>query len=177
MSPHWPARAPRRRKNGHAHSCASGSSRYARHCDGIGSTSFNRTRESSALFVARDRGQAGYVLQQDAAPLQVEDAVLAPGLKLPVDAFTRRTDEDAELLLRDVHLGAETAPQRAEPPPQPPRQRLEHRFFHALALPADALAQQLDDLDRDLRLTLEKGQEILPPQHEQFRHLARGRIR
>src|SRR6185369_7715159 len=46
-----------------------------------------------------------------------------------------------------------------------------------LALPADALAQQHHDLDRDLRLAFEEGEEILAPQHEQFRRLAGGGVR
>jgi hypothetical protein len=44
-------------------------------------------------------------------------------------------------------------------------------------LPANALAQQCDDLDRDLRLPLEKGEEVFAPQHEQFAGFARGRVR
>ncbi len=51
------------------------------------------------------------------------------------------------------------------------------RFLHALALPADALAQQRDDLDRDLRLALEEAEKVLAPQHEQFAGFAGGRIR
>src|ERR1700760_878972 len=98
------------------------------------------------LFVARDRGEPGQVLQQDAAALQVEDAILAPGLQLTIDALARGADEDAELLLRDMHLGAEIGGERAEPARQPDRERLQHRFFHALALIADALAPQLDGL-------------------------------
>jgi hypothetical protein len=57
------------------------------------------------------------------------------------------------------------------------RQRLEHRFFHSLAHPADALAQQHDQLDCDPWLPLEKTEKILPPQHEQLGRLAGGRIR
>src|ERR1700761_8862821 len=70
---------------------------------------------SRALFVARDGGEPGHVLQQDAPALQIEDAVLAPGLQLTVDAFARGADEDAELLLRDVDLGAEIGCERTEP--------------------------------------------------------------
>ena len=120
-------------------------------------------------LVARHRGQPVHVLQQDPAALQVQDAVLAPELQLAVDAFAGGADEYAELLLRDVHLGAEIGGQRAEPARQPDRQRLQHRFLHPLALPADPLAQQLDDLDRDARFALEMGEKILAPQHEQFR--------
>ena len=98
---------------------------------------------------------AGHVLQQNPAALQVQNAVLAPLLQLTVDAFARRTDEHAELLLRDMHLGAEIGGQRAEPSRQPYRQRLQHRFLHPLALPANPLAQQLDQLDRDARLAFE----------------------
>src|SRR5262249_17951625 len=104
-------------------------------------------RTKRALFVARDRGQLVEILQQHAAALQIEDAVLAPGLQLAVHALARRADEDAELFLRDVHLRSEIGGERAEAAGQPNRQRLEHRFLHPLALPADALAQQLDDLD------------------------------
>jgi len=57
--------------------------------------------------VARDVVQAGHVLQQDAAALQIEDAVLAPGLQLPGDALACGADEHAELLLRNVDFGAE----------------------------------------------------------------------
>src|SRR5207237_5855847 len=121
---------------------------------------------SMSLFVPRDRGQPAQVLQQDAAALQVQDAVLAPALELTVDAFARSADEHPELFLRDMHFGAEIGGERAEPPCEPDRQWLQHRFLHPLALPADALTQQLDDLDRDLRLALEMAQEILTPQHE-----------
>ena len=76
-----------------------------------------------------------------------------------------------------MYLGAEIGGERAEPACQADRQRLQHRFLHPLALPADALAQQLDDLDRDFRLALEMTQEILTPQHEQFGRLAGGRVR
>src|SRR5216683_5937890 len=129
------------------------------------------------LIVARDRGQLVQVLQQDAAALQVQNTVLAPGLQLTVDAFARRADEDPELLLRDVHFRSVVGAERAKPAREADRQRLQHRFFHPLALPADALAQQHDDLDRDLRFAFEMAQEILSSQHEQFRRLARGRIR
>src|SRR5215470_9513371 len=93
----------------------------------------------ATLFVARNRGQPVHVLQQDAAALQVQNAVLAPALQLPVDALARGADENAELLLRDVHLGAEIGGQRTEPAREPHRQRLQHGFLHPLALPADAL--------------------------------------
>src|SRR5262245_58032023 len=98
------------------------------------------------LLVLRDPVQLVEVLQQDAAALQIEDAVLAPGLQLPVDALACGADEDAKLFLGDMDLGTEILGQCAEPPCQPDRQRLQHRFLHPLALPADALAQQLDDL-------------------------------
>src|SRR5207244_10049823 len=104
------------------------------------------------LLVPRHRRQLGHVLQQDTAALQVQYAVLAPELELAVDAFAGGADEDAELFLRDVHLGTEIRRQRAQPAREAHRQRLQHGFFHALALPADALAQQHDDLDRNLRL-------------------------
>src|SRR5579871_2645935 len=129
------------------------------------------------LFVACDRGQLGYVPQQDAAALQVQNAVLPPGLQLAVDALARCADEDAELLLRDMHLGAKIGGERAEPPREPHRQGLQHRFLHPLALPADALAEQLNDLDRDLRLALEMAEKILPPQHYQLGSLTGSRIR
>src|SRR3954462_5503685 len=96
------------------------------------------------------RRQLGHVLQQYPAALQVQNAVLAPELQLAVDALAGGADEDAELLLRDVHLGAEIFAQRAEPSGEAHRQRLQHGFLHPLALPADALAQQHDDLDRHL---------------------------
>src|SRR5437879_1240080 len=121
---------------------------------------------SRPLLVARDRGQTIQVLQQDAAALQVQNAVLAPGLQLAVDAFARGADEHAELFLRDVHFGTEISGERAKPARQADRQRLQHRFLHPLALPADALAQQLDDLDRDLGLALEVAQKILAPQYK-----------
>ncbi len=130
----------------------------------------------SPLFVARHRRQLGHVLQQDAAALQVQNAVLAPVLKLPVDAFARGADEYAQLFLRNVHLGAEIGCQRAKPSRQAYRQRLQHRFLHPLAHPANALAQQHDQLDRDARLALQKAQEIVAPEHEQFGRLARGSI-
>ena len=120
------------------------------------------------LLVPRDRRQLGHVPQQDAAALEIEDRFLAPGLKLAVDALAGGADEDAELLLRDVHLRAEIGGERAEAPREANRQRLEHGLFHALALPADALAQQRDDLDPDLRLALEESEKVFAPQHEQF---------
>src|SRR5271166_5439430 len=60
----------------------------------------HREGGDKGLFVARDRGQLGHVPQQDAAALQVQNAVLAPGLELTIDAFARCADEDAELFLR-----------------------------------------------------------------------------
>src|SRR6185312_9182451 len=85
--------------------------------------------------------------------------------------------EDAELLLRNMHFGPKIGSQRAKPPRETDRQRLQDGFLHPLAHPANALAQQHDQLDRDLRLALEKAEKILPPQYEQFGRLARGRIR
>src|SRR5579871_5937055 len=76
-------------------------------CDRFGICRPGQARLGGALLVVRDYGQLVHVLQQNAAALQVEDAVLAPGLELAIDALARCTDEDAELLLRDVHLGAE----------------------------------------------------------------------
>ena len=67
--------------------------------------------------------------------------------------------------------------QRAEPARQPDRQRLQHRFLHPLALPADALAQQLISLIATLRLAFEKAEKVLAPQHEQFGRLAGRRVR
>src|SRR5438105_6039935 len=107
--------------------------------------------------------------------MATEDAVRC--LRLFADSFARGADEHPELFLRDMHFGAEIGGERAEPPCEPDRQWLQHRFLHPLALPADALTQQLDDLDRDLRLALEMAQEILTPQHEQFGRLAGGRVR
>src|SRR6266404_6504192 len=133
--------------------------------------------KEGTLLVPRHRRQLGHVLQQYPSALQVQDAVLAPELQLTVDAFAGGADEDAELLLRDVHFGTEIGGECAEPTRQANRQRLQHRFFHPLALPADALAQQHHDLDRDLRLALEEGEEILAPQHEQFRRFAGGGVR
>ena len=43
-------------------------------------------------------------------------------------------------------------------------------------MPANPLAQQHDDLDRDLRLAFEVGEKILAAQHEQFGRLAGGGI-
>src|SRR6478752_747043 len=123
------------------------------------------------------RRQLGHVLQQYPSALQVQDAVLAPELQLTVDAFAGGADEDAELLLRDVHFGPEVGGECTEPSRQADRQRLQHRFLHPLALPADALAQQHHDLDGDLGLAFQEGQEILAPQHEQFRRLAGGGVR
>src|ERR1700688_918601 len=65
------------------------------------------------LLVARHRRQLGHVLQQNAPALQIQNAVLAPELQLTVDAFARGADEDTELLLRDMDLGAEIGRQRA----------------------------------------------------------------
>ena len=48
-----------------------------------------------------------FLQENAAAPLQIENAVLAPELQLAVDAFAGGADEDPELLLRDMHLGAE----------------------------------------------------------------------
>src|SRR4029079_10711965 len=79
------------------------------------------------------RRQLGHVLQQYPSALQVENAVLAPELQLTVDAFTGGADEDAELLLRDVHLGTEIGGECAEPARQANRQWLQHRLFHPLA--------------------------------------------
>src|ERR1700724_1754543 len=81
-------------------------------------------RSLRPLLVPRDRGQPVQILQQDAAALQVQDAVLAPGLELTVDAFARRADEHPEVFLGDVHLGAEIGGERAEPARQPGRQRM-----------------------------------------------------
>src|SRR6476646_1891380 len=75
-----------------------------------------RPRRSEALLVPRHRRQPVQVLQQDAAALQVENAVLAPELQLTVDAFAGGADEDAELFLRDVHFGTEIGGKCAEPP-------------------------------------------------------------
>src|SRR4051794_28013447 len=129
------------------------------------------------LLVPRDRRQLGHVPQQDAAALEIEDRLLAPGLKLAVDALAGGADENAELLLRDVHLRAEIGGERAKASREANRQRLEHGLFHALALPADALAQQRDDLDPDLRLAFEESEKVFAPQHEQLAGFARGRVR
>ena len=101
-----------------------------------------RNNVTALRAIARELRQ---VEQQDAAALQIEDSVLAPLLQLAIDAFARRADEDAKLLLRDVDFGAEIRRQRAQPPRQAHRQRLQHRLFHPLADPADPLAQQLDE--------------------------------
>src|SRR5712672_517952 len=132
---------------------------------------------AALLLVTRHRGEPVHVQQQNAAALQVENAVLAPELQLTIDAFARGADEDPELLLRDVHLGSVIGSQRAEPARQTHRQRLQHRFLHPLALPANPLTQQLDDFDRDARLALEMAEKILAPQHEQFSRLAGGGVR
>src|SRR5882757_800654 len=126
--------------------------------------------------VSRHRRQLGHVLQQYPSALQVQNAVLAPELQLAVDAFAGGADEDAELLLRDVDFGAEVASQRAEPAGEPDRQRLQHGFLHPLAHPADALAEQLDQLDRDAGLAFEMAEKILAAQHEQFGWFAGGGI-
>src|SRR5262249_31134990 len=124
----------------------------------------------------RHRGQLGQVLQQDAAALQVQNAVLAPELELAVDAFAGGADEDAELLLGNMNLGAEIGGERAEAAREAHRQGLQHGFLHALALPADALAEQHDDLDGDLGLALEEAKKVLAAEHEQFRRLAGGGV-
>src|SRR6478672_2860386 len=136
-----------------------------------------RLRISGPSVVPCHRRQLGHVLQQYPSTLQVQNAVLAPELQLTVDALAGSADEDAELLLRDVHFGPEVGGERTEPSRQADRQRLQHRFLHPLALPADALAQQHHDLDGDLGLAFQEGQEILAPQHEQFRRLAGGGVR
>src|SRR5437867_10952346 len=118
------------------------------------------TNEGTSL-VPCHRRQLGHVLQQYPSALQVQNAVLAPELQLTVDAFAGGADEDAELLLRDMHFGTKIGGERAKPSRQADRQRLQHRFLHPLALPADTLAQQHHDLDRDLGLALQEGQEIL----------------
>ncbi|KAH2816221.1 hypothetical protein KXV85_004376, partial [Aspergillus fumigatus] len=138
-----------------------------------------RRQDKSAapsLVVPRHGGQLVQILQQDAAALQVQDAVLAPELELAVDALAGGADEDAELLLGNVNLGTEIGSQRAEAAGEAHRQRLQHGFLHALALPADALAQQHDDLDGDLGLTFEEAQKILTAEHEQFRGFAGGGV-
>src|ERR1700737_3920688 len=84
-------------------------------------------RPFAPLLVPRHRRQLGHVLQQYAAALQVQNAVLAPELQLTVDAFAGGADEDAELLLRDVDFRSEVASQRAEPAGEADRQRLQHR--------------------------------------------------
>src|SRR5450755_4624718 len=129
---------------------------------------------AALLLVTRHRGEPVHVQQQNAAALQIENVFLAPELQLTVDAFARGADEDAELLLRDVHFGSVIGGQRAEPSRQTHRQRLQHRFLHPLALPANQLTQQLDDFDRDARLALEVAEKILAPPHEQFRRLGAG---
>ena len=58
----------------------------------------------NALRIPRDVGQTAHVLEQDAAALKIENAVLAPLLELPVDALARRADVNAELLLGDMDL-------------------------------------------------------------------------
>src|SRR6267154_4286293 len=74
-----------------------------------------RPRQSSgALIVPRHRRQLVQVLQQDPAALQVQNAVLAPELQLTVDAFAGGADEDAELLLRNMHFRSEVGSQGAE---------------------------------------------------------------
>src|SRR5262245_18818101 len=97
------------------------------------------TARTCLSVVARDSCQLAQVLQQNAAPLEVQDTILAPDLQLTIDAFARRADENPELLLRDVHFRSIIGGERAEPAREPDRQRLQHRFFHPLALPADAL--------------------------------------
>ena len=52
----------------------------------------------------------------------------------------RGADENPELLLRDMHLGSEIGGQRAKPPCETNRQRLQDRFLHPLAHPANPLA-------------------------------------
>ncbi len=74
------------------------------------------------------RGQLGHILQQDAAALQVQNAILAPELQLTVDAFARRADEDTELLLRDVDFRSEIRRQRTQPSRQANRQRVAARI-------------------------------------------------
>src|SRR5207248_938903 len=76
-----------------------------------------------------------------------------------------------------MNLGAEIGGERAKAAREAHRQRLQHGFLHALALIADALAEQHDDLDGDLGLALKEAQKVLATQHEQFRRLARGGIR
>src|SRR6476659_2527489 len=78
------------------------------------STSKTELVKTAVSLVPCHRRQLGHVLQQDASALQVKDAVPAPQLQLAVDAFAGGADKDAELLLRDVHLGPEIGGKRAE---------------------------------------------------------------
>jgi hypothetical protein len=48
-------------------------------------------------------------------------------------------DEDPELFLRDMHLGAEIGCEHTEPARQANRQRLQNGFLHPLAVPANPL--------------------------------------
>jgi hypothetical protein len=59
------------------------------------------------LFIPRHRRQLGHVLRQNPSTLQIQNAVLAPELKLAVDAFARgdkqrRTNADAKVALTIV---------------------------------------------------------------------------
>ena len=86
-------RAPAGATAARAEECASpflptGSSRYARRCDGSGSASWNRARDGEPRYLSfAIRVNLFEVLQQDAAPLKVQAAILAPGLQLSVDAL------------------------------------------------------------------------------------------
>src|SRR5689334_4856090 len=98
----------------------------ARRKDGRAASTWKNRDAPMSSVVAGDRVEARHVLQQDAAALQIQNAILAPGLQLPVDAFASGADEYAELLLRDVDLGAEIFGQCTQPPRQSDRQRLQH---------------------------------------------------
>ena len=71
-------------------------------------------RATNCSVVACHRRQLGHILQQYAPALQVQDAVLAPELQLAVDALAGGADENAELLLRDVHFRTEIGGQRTK---------------------------------------------------------------
>jgi hypothetical protein len=74
----------------------------------------------------------------------------------------------------DVH--AEILDENGKPPRQSHLKWQQRRFFHALAHPADALAQKFDDADRHPRVLFEKAQKIAAAQNEKLAGFGGDRI-
>src|SRR4051794_14504403 len=104
----------------------------------------------------------------NAASPEIDEPALLPAPQLPVHAFAGCTDEDRELLLRNIDLGAVIFAEGEEPPREARLQGKEARLLHALAHPADPVAEELDEADRDRRPAFEKTEEIAAPKHEKL---------